>query len=226
MKTRNTYIALTAVFVGAIVVVSLPVTDVVRTLAAVPAVGALLGALLQIARDRIAHERSLLVLEAQNSFSVGATSHMANVAFDKHILFSEEYASEMFQALTSLFTEGPGKKALPHAYALHEIRRKWAVWLTPELETSLEGFERAIRKIGANAGLLEHMPGDTATIHEMYLLFAEVTGEKEWQGKPITGDVAVATVIGRLRKVLGIDELTLLRSEFVKRAVKNLKNAD
>ncbi|HUU12828.1 MAG TPA: hypothetical protein VM182_03850, partial [Terriglobia bacterium] len=108
MNTKTTYIALAVVFVAsAAAAILLPVGDAVRTLTAVPAIGSLFGALLQIFRDRVAYERSLLLLEAQNSFSIGTTSHMANVAFDKHVLFCEEYVTEMFKALTTLFREGP-----------------------------------------------------------------------------------------------------------------------
>jgi hypothetical protein len=224
MKPKTIYIALTTVFVGALVVTQLPVDNFVRTLAAVPAIGALLGALLQIARDRISYERSLLLLERQNSFSVGATSHMANVAFDKYVEFSEAYVSEVFETIATLFRRGSCKDAFEHANELLKIRRKWIVWLTPEVEATLEHFEDAIHKIGNCANLVEQVPGAQPAITQMYSLVAEVFGEKEWEGKPITGDIAFKKIIESIRKVLGIDELTLLRSELVKRAAEDLRN--
>jgi hypothetical protein len=38
-------------------------------------------------REDIAHERSILLAERQNAFSMGANSHMATVVFDKYIKF-------------------------------------------------------------------------------------------------------------------------------------------
>src|SRR2546430_1218103 len=101
---RNLYLAAGAVFVGSVVVVILQpdvgrIGGIVRELAGVPAIGSLFFALYQLGRDRIAYDRSLIVSELQNSFSIGATSHMAIVAFDKYVEFSEEYVSSMFETL-------------------------------------------------------------------------------------------------------------------------------
>jgi hypothetical protein len=41
--------------------------------------------------------------EAKNRFTVGATSHMANVAFDKHVQFCEEYVEQVFKVMENLF---------------------------------------------------------------------------------------------------------------------------
>ena len=161
------------------------------------------------------HERASWIVEAQNGFSIGAISHVAEVAFDKYALFCEEYVAEMFRTLTTLTRDGPGQTALPHASSLLEIRRKWALWLTPTLETELEPFETAIRKIGADAYLLEHAPGEPGAIKEMYSLFAKVLGFERWEDKLLTGDVTVTAVIKKLREVLGTDELNLLQSELV-----------
>jgi hypothetical protein len=88
----------------------------------------------------------------------------------------------------------------------------------------LDRFDLAIRKIGANAWLLEHAPGDPKSLHEMYSLFAEVLGLETWDNKPISGDFTVTAVIKKLREVLGTDELNLLRSALVSRALHKLQN--
>ena len=108
----------------------------------------------------IAHERALWIIEAQRSFSIGATSHLAEVAFDKYALFCEEYIARDVPNSYNAHPRWPPATALPHASSLLEIRRKWALWLTPTLETELEPSETAIRKIGADAYLLEHAPGE------------------------------------------------------------------
>ena len=150
---------------------------------------------------------------------------MADVAFDKYALFCQEYVAEMFKALMTLNRDGPRQTALPYASSLLEIRRKWAVWLTPEVETELERFEVAIRKIGANAWLVEQVPGEPAAIKEMYALFAEVIGLEKWDDKPVAGELTVATVTKKLRQVLGTAELSLLRSVLVKRALHNIQGS-
>lgn len=50
--------------------------------------------------------------EAQNIFSIGATSHMATVAFDKHILFCEAYGKEVSKALQFLAQGGDPQEPL------------------------------------------------------------------------------------------------------------------
>lgn len=219
MNTRNTYLALASVFIASLAAaIALPGAEVIRVLAAVPAIASLFAALLQIARDRIAFERSVALQEANNRFSVGVTSHMAEVAFDKYASFCEEYIAEMFKALTTLIREGPRQNALGHASTLSDIRRKWAVWLTQEVEGKLDLFEQAVREIGANAWLLEMKPGDPEAIKKMYSQFAEVIGLEVWDNKAITGEYTVTAVIGKLRQTLGIDELSVLRSDLVRRA--------
>jgi len=226
MKAKNTYIALGVVFVASVTAaLLLPVAETIRVLAAVPAIASLFGALLQIFRDRIAHERSLWILEAQNSFSMGATSHMAEVAFDKYSQFCEEYVAEMFRALTTLNRDGPRPTVLPHASALSEIRKKWSLWLTPALEAKLDPFEAALRKMGASAYLLESVPGHPEAIKIMYSLFAEILGFEKWEETPISGDLTVTAVINRLREVLGTDELNLLQSELVRRALAKMQDS-
>jgi len=153
---------------------------------------------------------------------------MASVAFDKHVSFCEEYVEETQKALATFVRDGPSKNVLGHVANLRETRQKWAVWLTPELETVLGKFEEAIRSIGAKAWLLDEVPKvdqRAKIVGEMYGEFAELMGIEKWDGKDISDERAVATIIGKLRKVLGVDELTRLRNELVKRALENLKNS-
>lgn len=161
--------------------------------------------------------------EARNRFALGATSLMANTAFNKHVAFSEEYAAEMDRTMTTLFTEGPTKKALQHAGTLADIRVKWNLWLTPELETALGRFEGVIRDIGAKAWLIEQIHGDDsrpAVVKEMYSQFAEAMALEKWEDKPVSRELALTNVKAKLREVLGIKELTQLRSELTKRALR------
>ncbi len=231
MNSRRIYAGLAVVFVASLAAATLfhffPVTAV-GNLAGIPAIVALFGALFQLARDSIAYDRSVRLEEARNRFTIGATSHMASVAFDKHAAFYEEYTAAIHGALETLFRRGPHRDVLKDADALANIRTKWAVWLTPEVEAELVKFEGALRTIGAQAGLLEDLRADedrSEAIQQAYATFAEVMGFESWGGQVVTGDRAIAKVVDRLRKVLGIDELTHLRGELVKRALDNLKNS-
>jgi hypothetical protein len=229
VNNKNTYLGWTIVFVaslGAVAVFHYFPVSIVGDLAGVPAIAALFGALFQLSRDRIAFERSVRMEEAKNRFTVGAMSHMADVAFDKHVSFCEEYTTAVYHAMTTLFRRGPHEEALVEAGALADIRIKWDIWLAPEVTTELGKFEGALRKIGANAMLLRDLRADehrTEAIQEAYGTFAEVMGFETWQGKAVTKERTVEKVVEKLRKVLGVGELTHLRSELVERASQNLK---
>lgn len=229
---RKFYFVLAAVFAGSLLLMVLltfaQVGNFVRDLFGLPMVLSLCLALIQIARDRIAHDRSLLAQQIQNSFTMGATSHMANVAFDKHVAFSEEYVSAMFEILAVLFREGPCSKALDGASTLMGIRKRWELWITPQVEADLERFEAALRNMGVAAHVVEKFPGTERheeLVRQMYSKFAEVMGSKvmgsaEWEGKQITQEVALFTMIGKFRKVLGVEELTNLRARLVSQALE------
>lgn len=185
---------------------------------------------LEAFKAELARAHTAQMEEAKNRFTLGATSHMASVAFDKHVQFSEKYVAEVFATLETLFRKGPHQDALQHAYTLVGIRREWAVWLTPEIEAVLEKFEAAIRSIGADAQLVAAVPGEQDAINEMFAEFAEVFGAKygfkAWKGKAVSEEYAIETVIVALRNVLGISELTELRSALVRHAMDNLKNSE
>jgi len=226
-QAKYTAIAIVfAVSLAAVVLFHSFQMTVVSELAGIPAVAALFGALFQLGRDSIAFERSMRLEEEKNRFSIGATSHMANVVFDKHVEYCERYIAEVFETLTNLFRHGPHEDALKHASSLYLIRRAWSVWLTPEIESELEQFEASIRRIGANAHLVAMVPGEPTAIKAMYAEFAAVFGAKygfkQWDGEDVPQDHAIEAVIAHLRSVLGIDELTRLRSELIRRATEDL----
>jgi hypothetical protein len=182
MKPSSRYAGLAVIFLASLVAAAFfhyfPV-GVVGELASVPAIVSLFGALFQLSRDSIAFDRTLRLEEAKNRFTVGATSHMANIAFDKHVLFCEEYTAGVHRALETLFRRGPHSDVLMDADAMVRVRTKSAVWLTPEIEAELVNFEGALRKIGANAWLMKELRADedrTDAIKEAYGTFAAVMG--------------------------------------------------
>jgi hypothetical protein len=128
--------------------------------------------------------------ETQNAFSVGATSHMATVAFDKHIGFCEEYVQELTKVLYPLSQDGRTGKPLD-ARKLSRIRRRWALWLTRDIDNELGRFERAIPQIGGPAPVVDANGAYESNVG------------------------SINTVIAYLRGVLRTEELTELRNELV-----------
>lgn len=224
MKSRTIYLLLALGFVVSVAIAAVqPVGDYVRVVASVPAAAAVVAAMFQMLRDQIAHDRARSLQNAQNGFAMGATSHMAQLAFDKHVAFSEAYIAELFLTLTTLFREGPTGQVFEHTRSLYAIRQLYAVWLTPSIESELDRFELALRKIGANAHFVEvdlAHPKRSEAIDEMYDLYKEVTSMTEGDVKTIRTDRAILTIIQSLRRVLGIEELTQLRQKLVSAALE------
>jgi hypothetical protein len=184
---------------------------------------------LEIFKAQLSKAQAVELQESANRFTLGATSHMASVAFDKHIEFCERYMKETSGTLTTLFREGPTKLAMGHANSLARIRGEYTLWLTPEIETELGKFEKALREMGSHERIASDYPGlegHGERVNKMYTIFAQIMGEKEWAGEKLSDELAVTkVVIGTLQRVLGIPALTEIRTKLVERALSNL-NAD
>lgn len=230
-QSSKTFIGIIAIFcVSAVLFIATHGDSAVHALAAIPLVGSLTAALFQLFRDQAKHERTLITQESQNNFVLGASSHMANVAFDKHVQFSEAYVHEAQKALLTLLQKGPSEEVLNHAASLHEIRNKYIIWLTHDLENNLDPFEAALRTIGAKAGYVEDTRGDeksqkdrSKAIEILFNTFAKVMNFKEWDGKTLTDELAISALIQRLRAILGTEELMQMRSSIIVKAATNLK---
>jgi Xaa-Pro aminopeptidase len=213
------------IFLASLGVASIPLLGgVARVMAAMPAIVSMVAALFQLSRDYAAHERALTLQTSQHSFALGATSHMAAVAFDKHVEFSERYLTETNETFTTLLRSSPAEEALEHAAKLNDLRRTYALWLTPTIDAALEKFEAALRRIGANAHFvnvaIDH-DGRPAKIDEMFATLAEVMNTPEWDGKPVPADCGSRAVLHRLREILGTEELTRLRESLIKSALSH-----
>lgn len=138
-----------------------------------------------------AHQRSVLLAEMQNVFSMGANSHMATVVFDKHIGFCEEYIQAVSNALYALMQEGSNDKPLD-SKEFFRIRQKWVLWLSHDIEFRLDRFERGV---------------------------ADAQGV-DANGAPVPNEVHVSTLIADLREVLGAEDFATLRNELVVRSIR------
>jgi hypothetical protein len=206
----------------------LPVGSALREIASIPAIAALVGALFTIFRDEAAFEKQQFLQRQQETFSLGTTSHMANVAFDKHVEFCEKYMAEVHRAVATLFREGPTTRALEHVARFVEIQRQYTAWIPTDVASELEPFENAVNRIGALSYLVDALsgsdqPGRKNAIDEMFGIVSDVlpAGKKvSIDGHP---EIAVEVVKERIRAILGIEELTKIRRRLVQRALELLE---
>ncbi len=108
MKSRTIYLLLALGFTVSFAVAALqPVGDLARAIAAVPAAAAMVAAMFQLVRDQVAHDRAVSLQYAQNSFAMGATSHMANVASTSTSSFAKRMLRRCFRPSTRSFAKAP-----------------------------------------------------------------------------------------------------------------------
>ena len=228
MTTRHSWkvyvVAAVVLVVSFVAAWTLPTTDILRGVIGLPGVAALFAALYQIVRDEAAHARVLDLQERQQLFNLGVTYHMANVAFDRHVGFSEQYISRMQQGLTQLFQTGPPGESLKLCSDLIDIRLSFRAWITEDLEAKVMPFEDALRQIGARKIALEGLepgPERSRVVNEMYAIFSDVTGLK--RDGQIDEKLAPRRIITHLQDLLGVQQLSRLRRAAVQSAIDTLE---
>ncbi len=220
-KSWGVYVVATGVLVVSFLAAwTLPTTDLLRGIIGLPGVAALFAALYQILRDEAAHKRALELQESQHLFKLGVTSHMANVAFDRHVAFTEQYISRMQKGLTELFQTGPSGESLKICSDLIDIRLSFRAWITEDVETKIMPFEDALRQIGAKNIALEGLapgPERTVVVNEMYEIFSDLLGLK--RDGQVDERVAPRRIISHLQDLLEVQQLSRLRRAVVQAAV-------
>ena len=226
------YLALAAVFLAsAITTWLLPISDVLKGVMALPGIGALVGALIQIFRDSSEYERKKYLQLDQQIFHLGANSHMSTVAFDKHVEFCELYMAEVHETIGTLFREGPTKQAMDCAGKLFGLKRNYAAWIPKSISLKLEPFENALHKIGALTHLVGALGrGDaeerSKAIDESYNLFTGVMGlgKLKETAPDQKKEIAIENVKEEVRSILGINELFEIRNFIIKRSSEFVKD--
>ncbi|MEN4041896.1 MAG: hypothetical protein ROW52_13080 [Anaerolineaceae bacterium] len=206
--------SLTVVFTfGATLI--LPIPDSYRGLITFPGLMALIGIVVEAWRDKRGHEKALELLIRQQNNSLAIASHMAAVVFDRQVEFCEAYFEKVHTTLLELFTSGPAPTALMKAKELAHIRIKYSPWLSPQIESGLLPFEKALREVGVDAQLIATrlpQPDHEMFVQKMYDAFVKVSHITE----PLGGDSpeeAISSIINHLRMVLGVSKLTKLRDQ-------------
>lgn len=221
-----TYLILAVIFVlSAASYFVIPPESILRALAGMPGIGALIYALFRLMRDQAAYEKQLYLQERQFQFSIGAASHMANVAFDRHAEFCEKYIAEVHAAARTLFKEGDSPAALDHAWNLHRLREEAAVWLTDSIDQDLGEFEQALRELGANAHFIQKTTGDERYSHQRSMRIDQnfdemrrILGLGGNKGDEISELSAIEALKKRVRRILSVEELTKIREYLVENA--------
>jgi hypothetical protein len=230
-QSKTFYYVAIVVFAFSLAVAVFAPTTFVQNLATIPLVVSLVGALFQLMRDESAHTRSLLAIDYANQFALGASSHMAKVAFDKHVEFCEEYVNEAISTMRTIGENGATKKAMTHAQNFVKIREKYAVWITSQIENDLFPFEMALHHMGVSAIQVENLDSRQSEalrlkhLNRMYELLAKITNSKEWEGKELTDELAISTLIKRLRTILGTEELSRMRQKLTSKALKGIADS-
>jgi len=130
MNAKNIYVALGVMFFVSATAIALPLGATIRVVAAIPAAGSLCAALLQVFRDMIAHERALWTIEAQKLLDRRYISRGRGCLRQICAVLRGIHCGDVPNSYDA-HPKWPPATALPHASSLLEIRRKWALWLTP-----------------------------------------------------------------------------------------------
>lgn len=163
----------------------------------------------------------------QQDFILGTASHMAEVAYNKHVKFSEEYVNRIQRGFQELLRDGASPKVMNIGGDLVRIRQKHSAWLTSELENKLKPFEQVLIEIGTNEHYLlitarEGMNDNKRkVIDKIYKSLGLVLGNE----KPSNDDEAelrIDRAIDKIRDILGIKALTKLRFKATDLALKRL----
>jgi hypothetical protein len=228
VKLRNVIVSVVVSIVAFLAAFFLPATDMMKAAIASPGILGLLGVIYQLMRDEAAFERSLKIQSQQQIFGLGASSHMANKVFDKHVEFCEKYLAEVNNIAIKLFREGPTKEAVNLANGLYTLKLEYAAWLTDEISVSLFPFEQALRELGASQGFIDSTINDQryskerqkriTQVHDDYLKILNISKEKEPEP-----NVAIESIVRKARNILDLDELVWLRKQIIVQAKRNFE---
>jgi len=204
---------------------SFDVNAILATAAANVGLVGLIGVLYQLLRDEADHQKAVWLQHDEQVFQVGATSHMANTVFDKHVVFCEEYIAEVFAAIETLVREHATAAAITHANNLVGIRQRHATWVTVGMSAQLETFENKLRHMGARAHFVsattqqeQYAEQRSKAIDEMFAEFEDVL--PELFKKEAQEGISAQSIIQRVRCMLGLEELVELRATLISRAHK------
>ncbi len=215
-------------FAAFILAFSFPVSNFMKGIYGTPGLLGLIGILYQIVRDQSKHEKMEYLQKQQLIFNIGSASHMANVAFDKHVEFCEEYLVKVHEAMRALWKNGATEEAGYFGNELYAIRLKHSAWLTEEIGRLLFPFEQGLIELGSNKGFINHARAveefhekRSEVIQKVNENFNKILGIDVNQG--LDAEIAIDSVIKKIREILGIEELVCLRKKLISEAIKGIE---
>jgi len=216
---KNRYLVIILVFVvsfgGAWI---LPVDTIFKGIFSVPAVLALIAALFQLLRDEAQYLKSIELQQQQHLFSLGAMSHMANIAFDKHIAFCERYMAAVIAIAQTLSENGPLSLTDDHYYSLTDLHREFGAWVSSELTEKLLPFEKSVGELvcttydvnSTDEPCNEELREDSRK--RAKLIFNQILRiNLGYEGIEPDDRLYFPAVIDKIREILDIDKLIALR---------------
>lgn len=229
-KSKNLYMYIGFILILIISFVSaslLPITETFKNIASIPGVSALFLILYKLWRDESAQNRAIELQNKQQDFILGTASHMAEVAYNKHVIFCEEYIERVEKGRQELFRDGPSRNSINIGRELVNIRQKHSAWLTKEIEDNLKPFEQALIKIGAKEHYLENakLPiGEerTKAVDEIYKSFGLILGHENPLNEE-EANIHIDKIVDKIRDILGIKILTSLRIKASDLALKRIE---
>lgn len=227
IKKYSIYYISVVVFIFSFVLAySINTTEILKGIITLPAVGSLVSILYKIWIDNLAHERIIKLQNKQQDFILGATSHIADIAYNKHVKFCEEYINRIQRGFQELLKDGPSKNSIDIGRELVNIRQKHSAWLTKEIENKLKPFEQALINIGAKEHYLEisRLPtGEerTKVVDEIYRSFGLILGHEKSLNEE-EANLHIDKIIEHIREILGINTLTKLRLRATELALERL----
>ena len=224
-RSKMHYILFIIVFMLSISLAYLmQVNETWRAVFALPAVGALFSVLYKIWREDASHLRDIELQNRQQDFMLATASHMANVVYDKHAIFCEEYMTGVQSGFQELLRDGVSKEAGDIGRKLVNVRQKHSTWLTSEIEAKLIPFEQALISIEAKNGLIDYLPiGEkrNQVIEEVYNFFRLIMGHKTAKNDEEVA-ISLQKIIENIREILGVSMYTELRVTAAKLATKRI----
>lgn len=220
--SRASYIAIfLVVLVSVLLIVFLPIGETAQIVIASPVAFALCGAIFQVIRDEASYRKEIELQRNEKIHFLSVSSHMAVRAFDKHAEFAEKYLKEIESIIEYLWDEGTSAEAIKLSRNLTKIRLDYAAWLSEDTSEQLRPFENALKKIGVNDSRAARMPSGHDKREEL-LDEAEKLWEQilEIEPKEIS-EIGHTGVLIKVRNLLGIEELTRLRSEAIHYAIQS-----
>lgn len=226
-RMRRASIGILVACIAYVALAKVETTSAIQALIALPGAAGLLAALWELLKANIEHQHRLEEANSTNAFILSATSHMAVVAFDKHVEFAEAYTSKANEGLDILFREGSTEQILRIVSALSEIRRKYVLWETKDVAILLYKFEGALTEIGRDERRLGSIPVSKKReelLKKISATFEKVTGLENLPDQP-TPEISVGHIVGQLREHLGVNQLTELRKHYLDEATKRKKDS-